>query len=168
MSDRQGHLRQYRVRAGPAPGSARLCGLALALAGGILLAACGSDERTFSAEQFVEAANRHGARLELGLPLSTSDTGDELYALELRFADVPLREQALPRNGGESEQEHAGGALRVSESAEEAEAEHSRCEAAVTLLCYRAANVVLILEQGVDSKDLRALESAIRAMESEG
>ena len=167
MSDRNGHLRQYRVRVAPALGSTRPLRLALALGGAALLVACGSDERKFSAQEFVEGANRHGARLELGLPLNTSDTGDELYALELRFADVPLREQGLPGKGGKPEQEHAGGALRVSESAEEAEAEYSRCEAAVTLLCYRAANVVLTLEQGLDPGALRRLERAIRELGSQ-
>jgi hypothetical protein len=139
----------------------------VAVAAAAMLAGCGSDERSFSAEQFVAEANRNGARLELGVPLSTSDTGDELYALEVGHADEPAKQQGLPENGGELEHEHAGGSLRVSESAEDAEAEYNRCEAAATLLCYRAANVVVILEEGAEPGDLRAVESAIRAMETE-
>jgi hypothetical protein len=147
------------------PPDAFLLAAVLALAAS--LAGCGSGEPTFSADEFVAEANGNGAHLELGVPLSTSDTGDELYALEVGHADEPVKEQGLPEARGELEHEHAGGSLRVSESAEDAEAEYSRCEAAATLLCYRAANVVVILEEGAERRDLRALEAAIRAMESE-
>lgn len=136
------------------------------LALGTSLAGCGSDERSFSAEEFVAEANRSGARLKLGVPLSTSDTGDELYALEIGHPEEPIKEQGLPEDP-EVGREHAGGSLRVSASAGDAEAEYSRCEAAATLLCYRAANVVVILEEGAEPRDLRALETAIKAMESE-
>jgi hypothetical protein len=139
----------------------------VAVAAAALLAACGSDERSFSAEEFVAEANRNGAKLELGIPLSTSETGDDLYALEVGSADEHAKEQELPREQGELGHEHAGGSLRVSDSVADAEAEYGRCEAAVTLLCYRAANVVVILEEGSEPRDLRALESAIRAMEAE-
>jgi hypothetical protein len=167
MSDREGHPNQYCERAAPARASPRAYLLLFTMAAAALLAGCGSDERSFSAEEFVAEANRNGARLELGVPLSASDTGDELYALEVGHGDEPVKQQGLPEDAGGSEPEHAGGSLRVSESAEDAEAEYNRCEGAVTLLCYRAANVVVILEEGAEPGDLRAVESAIRALESE-
>jgi hypothetical protein len=167
MSDREGHLNQYCVRAAPARGSPRPVWLVLTAAAAALLAGCGSDERSFSAEEFVAEANSNGAHLELGVPLSASDTGDELYALEVGPSDEPVKKQGLPEDPGKHSDEHGGGSLRVSDSAEDAEAEYSRCEAAATLLCYRAANVVVILEEGAEPRDLRALETAIRAMESE-
>jgi hypothetical protein len=167
MGDREDHLNQYCVRAAPRRASPRAYLVLFTVAAAALLAGCGSDERSFSADEFVAEANRNGAHLELGVPLSTSDTGDELYALEVGSSDEPVKEQGLPEDHGELEHEHAGGSLRVSDSTEDAEAEYSRCEGAATLLCYRAANVVVILEEGAEPRDLRALETAIRAMESE-
>jgi hypothetical protein len=166
MSDEKGHRSQYYEPPAPS-GSARIAaaraGLALAAAAlaALALAACGSGERSFGAEDFIEEANAHGASLELGEPLSTSEADVELYALTI---EEPEEEDD---SGDEPaiEHEHGGGSLRVTDSVDDAEAEVSRCEQAVSLFCYRAANIVLILEQDADPEALSDLAGALRALE---
>lgn len=168
MSDEKGHRNQYYEPPGPggsawlalAAGGARRASTAAALAV-LALSACGSDERSFSAEEFIEEANAHGANLELGEPLSTSDADVELYSLTI---DEPPGGEEIGE-GPAIEAEHGGGSLRVTESVDEAEAELSRCEQAVSLFCYRAANVVLIFEQDAEPEALSAIAGALRALE---
>lgn len=132
-----------------------LAALGVAAAGG-----CGEGERTFTAPEFVAEANRNGAPLELGAPLTVTEGDDEVYG-------VAVVERGERRRGGAEEQdEHGGGSLRITEDASAAEDEHARCESAASLICYRAANVVLILEPGVPARELARVESAIRGMET--
>ena len=128
---------------------------------------CGGGEPTFTAEEFVEEANANGAGLELGDPLFAAESDDEIYrvALEERHGSKGTGE-APPSEETGAAHEHGGGSLRVSEDAEAAEEEYVRCESAASLLCYRAANVVLIFEPSVEPQTLRRLDGAIRAMES--
>ena len=70
------------------------------------------------------------------------------------------------RGDGGGEPEHGGGSLRVTDSTQAAEEEHARCEGAASLLCFRAANVVVILEDDVHPAGLARLTDALRAMES--
>jgi hypothetical protein len=159
MSDEKGHPSQYYEPPGPG-GSARLALAAVALLG-LALPGCGSGERSFSAEEFVAEANAHGANLELGEPLSTSEADVELYSLTIE--EPPGGEEI--GKGPAIEHEHGGGSLRVTESVEDAEAEVGRCEQAVSLFCYRAANVVLIFEQDADPEALSEVAAALRALE---
>lgn len=101
------------------------------------LAACGS-EKTFTAEEFVDHVNEEGVKLELGEPLITDDESKELYAVELE----PVSK--LPG----SESGHTGGSLSAYDDADGAEDELSSCSASADLLCYRAANIVVVLEGG--------------------
>lgn len=108
----------------------------------------GSDaEMTFDAEGFIEAANGEGAGLELGEQLLNEQEGVQVRSVRL---------------GKDSD-----GSLTVATGTEGATAEYRRCEAAVSLLCYRAANVVLIFEDGLAPPDAARLEAAIRALESD-
>jgi hypothetical protein len=159
MSDEKGHRHPCYEPPGPA-GSARLAFAALAIFG-LALAACGSGERTFTAAEFVEEANSRGANLELGEPLSTSETDAELYALTIEEPAGHEDAEATPEIG----HEHGGGSLRVTGSVEDAEAEVERCEQAVSLFCYRAANIVLIFEQDADPEALSEVAGALRALE---
>ena len=109
------------------------------LAAALALPACG-DEKTFDAEEFVKEANEAGAGFELGEPLSTTDEGAELYAL--RIVEAGSATQPAP---GKPEL-HGGGSLKVTESAEAAKKEFERCEEAVSLVCYRAANIAVYFE----------------------
>jgi len=102
-----------------------------------LIAACG-EGRTFTAEEFVEEVNGEGVKLELGEELVTDRDDQELYAVELE----PVAE--LPG----SADRHAGGSLSVSDEGEGADEELASCQAAADLLCFRAANVVVVLEGG--------------------
>ncbi|HSJ18235.1 MAG TPA: hypothetical protein VK920_09095 [Solirubrobacterales bacterium] len=131
-----------------------LAALVVAAAGG-----CGGDERTFTAPEFVAEANRNGAPLELGAPLTVAGD-DEVYGVAVMERGAGDRETA------EEAGEHGGGSLRITEDAASAQDEHARCESAASLICYRAANVVLILEPGVPARDLARVAAAIRAMEA--
>lgn len=137
---------------------------ALAILGAVALAplGCGSGERTFDAGEFVEEANKNGAGLSLAEPLSTSDEDAELYSVSLEDTDKGADESAEAEEGHED----GGASLRVSPDAEAARREFERCEMAVSLVCYRASNVVLILESPEPAVSSR-LERALRAMESD-
>jgi hypothetical protein len=111
--------------------------IALTLMGAALVAGCG-EGRTFTAEEFVDEVNDEGVKLELGEELVTDRDDQELYGVELE----PVAE--LP--GGADR--HAAGSLSVSDDGEGADAELASCQAAADLLCFRAANVVVVLEGG--------------------
>jgi hypothetical protein len=139
----------------------RTASLATALAtfaAATLAAGCGDGERTFTAPEFVAEANRNGAALELGAPLTVAAGDDEVYGI------------AIASRGGngraEATGEHGGGSLRVTDDDAAAADEHARCESAASLICYRAANVVLIFEPGTAARDLARVEAAIRGMET--
>lgn len=114
------------------------------------LAACGGD-RTFEAQEFIDEANAQGAGLELGEELSSSGTDTEVFS-------VALASSATQVSGG--------GSLAVAEDAEGGEAEFARCESAATLVCYRAANVVLRLEE-VSPEQRAQLDEAFTKLESD-
>lgn len=114
--------------------------IAAAVAAALALAACG-EEPSFSAEGFVRDVNREGVALALGEPLTTEEPGKELYAVELR----PL---AGPRLDSEGEPLLTGGSLSVYDRDSAAEPEYESCRRAADLLCYRLANVVVVLEGG--------------------
>jgi hypothetical protein len=116
---------------------------ALVAAAGLVLGACGSDERSFTAEGFVDEVNSHGAKLELGAPLDTTQEDAELY------------EVAIPQGGG---------TLKVTDSADAAREEHTRCDEA-GLFCYRAANVVLIFEPDTTPQSLANVADAFKALQ---
>lgn len=130
----------------------------------VLGAACGGGAE-FTPEEFVAAANKEGAGLELGERLLSSDGEAEIYGLELASHGGG---EAKPDSGQASLQHaHGGGSLVVTESDDGGVGEYERCEAASTLLCYRAANVVLIFEDSISSEDSSALADALRALASE-
>jgi hypothetical protein len=126
--------------------------LAKALVGSLVLAlgACGG-ERTFGPQEFVEAANEQGAGMELGEPLSSAGSESEIYAIELASSATQV---------------HGGGSLLVADDVEQGEAEFARCERAASLICYRAANVVVRLEEATPEQGAQ-LEEAITALGSE-
>ena len=140
-------------------------GLALGLVGllaAVALAACG-EEQTFTAQEMVEEVNEHGAGIRLGEPLTTSQENLELYGIRLSGApaapSTPGTDQASP-----PVDVHAAGSLTITEGDDEAVVEYERCESAASLVCFRAANAVLILEDTVPNQDLARIEAAISAM----
>jgi len=131
--------------------AAALCALATA-------AGCGGggEDPTFSAQEFVTEINRQGVELRLGEELVTDEPGKRLYGVELE----PL---GGPRTDSAGEQVHAGGSLSVYEREDERVDEELRsCEEAADLLCYRAANVVVVLEGG--GLEARQLAVAIQRL----
>jgi hypothetical protein len=133
------------------------------------LAGCGSGETTFTAQEFVERANDEGAGLELADRLSSASGAAEVWSVRLSGGDPGGPSPSPPASGAGSslgaDLAHGGGSLAVSEDAEAGAAEYDRCEQAVTLTCFRAANVVLRLEGGTPDEVAR-IEDALRAMES--
>ena len=92
----------------------------------------------FDARGFVEEVNSEGVNLTLGDPLISSQEGQEVYAVELEpLADLPAEQHR-----------HSGGSLSVFKDEAGADEEIESCRASADLLCYRAANVVVVLEGG--------------------
>jgi len=133
------HSVQY---CGPTPRPGSFLAVVLLALAALTAAACGSGGREFDAGEFVEEANSHGAGLELGAPLDSSQPDTELY---------------------EVRSEGGGGTLAVMESEESAEAEYARCEDTVSLFCYRAANVALYFEEAQPDA-LGRVAAALKAM----
>ena len=123
-----------------------------------VLASCGAGERTFDAEAFVTEANEHGAGLVLGPTLRSSREDADVR-------DLSLTEPDGGSAGGE--EAHAGGSLTVLEDGDAALAEHERCETSASLICFRAANVVMIFEGSLAPADHSRLVDALRAMVSD-
>lgn len=109
-----------------------------------------TEERTLSADEFVGDVNEQGVGLTLGEPLYTEDESKELYAVTLEPLEAEKAGGGEGEHGEEEEHghEHGGGSLAVYESTAAAEDGMKTCRASADLLCYRAANVVVILEAG--------------------
>lgn len=123
----------------PRPRLPAACSIALAA---LAAAGCGGDRQTFSASEFASEVGRQGVGIRLGEPLVTDEEGKELYAVELEPVGPRLPDD-------EGEPGLTGGSLSVyDEDGEGADEELESCRAAADLLCYRAANVVVVLEGG--------------------
>jgi hypothetical protein len=118
---------------------ARGSSLAVLLAALIALAGCGEEE-PYDAREFVDEVRAEGVNLILGEELFSDEEGQELYALELE----PVAD--LPGEGGEHER--IGGSISVYDDAADADGKFESCRATADLLCYQAANVVVVLEGG--------------------
>jgi hypothetical protein len=126
------------------------------------LTGCG-DETTFTAEELVAEVNARGAGVRLGEPLTTTQEDLELYAL--RLAGTGAAPGLPPGDAGSAPVDvHGGGTLTIAQDDDAALAEYERCESAVTLICFRAANTVLALEGAVPNQDLARIEAAVSAM----
>ena len=113
----------------------------LALTALLSLAGC-SEEPSFGAQEFVDEINSEGVELRLGEELFTDQEDKQLYAVELE----PLPGADLP--GEEGGHGHTAGSLSVHDDSSGAAREIEKCQASADLLCYRAANVVVVLEGG--------------------
>ena len=128
----------------------------------LLAGGCGG-ERTFEAGEFVEAANAEGAGLVLGEPLTSSQ--DELELFQVSFAEG--EEEHAEEEHSPTEHHHSSGTLALAADADAAEAEFRRCEGAVSLSCYRAANAVLYFEAAPDEPEVARVDAAIRDLASD-
>ena len=123
----------------------------------VLVSGCG--EREFEPDEFVQAANEEGAGLVLGSSLTSITEDVEVFALS--FAE---EEEPAPGGGDEH---GGGGTLIVTGDADSARGEFARCQAAVSLTCYRAANVVLYFDVPPEDEHVARVEAAIRALGDE-
>jgi hypothetical protein len=135
---------------------------------GFMAGFTGCGEATFDAREFVDRANAEGAGLELGEELTATAEDVEIWAV--RFADASGRiPPASPGASGGSvrvpDLAHGAASLAVVESAGDAEEEFERCEATATLTCFRAANVVVRVENATN-QEIDRLTEAIAALES--
>ena len=74
----------------------------------LLVSGCGG-ERSFEADEFVDEANRAGAALVLGEPLTSLEEGADVYVVS--FEEAPAPEVSAGHA-------HSGGSLVVTEDAE--------------------------------------------------
>jgi hypothetical protein len=110
----------------------------------IAIAGCGSDERTFDAEELTAELSENGVPLRLGESLTTEQEDLELHAIRLA---------------------HGGtGTLAIAEDSDAAVSEYERCESSASLFCYRAANAVLVFDSEVPNQDLERVEAAVAAL----
>jgi hypothetical protein len=141
-----------------ARGRARLLSVAIAIAGVLLLSACGSGQ-TFSASEFVDKVKQEGVTIHLGEKLPSGGQNDTVYAVNL----PPLPGEPKPPpgtigGGGSS------GSLYVYGDTGGADDEVTACRAS-GLLCYQAANVVVMLE--ANGLEAQRLAVAIRKLASD-
>ena len=118
------------------------------------LAGCGDGSQTLTASDFVDRINAEGVSIELGERLTTSGEADELYAVEL----PPLPGEPGPAPGSEAEP-GAHGSLYVFEDGGGAEDQLEACQGSGGLLCFRAENIVVILDE--ESSRLTAQRFAV-------
>jgi hypothetical protein len=130
----------------------------LAVAAGVAALGCG-DEPAFDAAGFAAAANEHGAGLELGSELTTTEEGKSVHAIA--FEEPPGAEAG---GAGADPHGHGGGSLTVTEDDAAGLAEYQRCESAATLICFRAANVAIAIESEAEPEQLARLRRAIAAL----
>jgi hypothetical protein len=130
----------------------RLALLALAAA---LIAACGSKP-DLSASEFIDRINAEGVSIELGQRLATSGGAEELYAVEL----PPLPGEPKPAPGTEASQ-GASGSLYVFDDRGGAEDQVKSCQASAGLFCFRAQDIVVVLDEDSSPLEVRRLGVAV-------
>ena len=123
--------------------------------------ACGSGERTFTVDEFVDAINDQGAGVSLGAVIAKNPDGVDVYSITLTeaTADVGAPAQQSP------DALHGSGTLLLVDSADDAHDEFSRCEEAPALTCFRAANAVLRFED-MDGADQARISTSLEALQT--
>lgn len=127
----------------------------------LLAAGCGGGgEEVYTAEEFVESINAHGASVTLGPVLTTNSDGVEILSVTLSEL------AAQPASAGVEGDNHGSGAVIVLEDSAEANAEFERCQGSLSLICFRAANSVLRFE-GLFPAEQERITSSIEALATE-
>ena len=117
------------------------------------MAGC-SGERGYDAEGVVSDLNAVGAGLVLGESLPSIDEDVEVRVVGFAGA----------KSSGPGVEE-AAGAVVILGDADQARAEFTRCESAISFVCFRAANTVLRFT-GLDRARTRSLAASLAAIES--
>jgi hypothetical protein len=126
--------------------------LAAGLAG-LLIVGCGSTQ-TFTASDFVDRINAEGVSIELGRQLPSGGNAKELWAVTLPALPV---EPAGARRG-------ASGTLYVFGDTGGAEDQLKACRGSGGLLCFQAANIVVILGDEGSGLEAQRLAVAMRRL----
>ena len=129
--------------------------LALLALGVALIAGCGG-EPTLSASEFVDQINAQGVSIELGRKLATSGSADELYAVRL----PPLPGEPKPAPGSEAGR-GASGSLYVFDDTGGADDQLEACRASGGLFCFRAQNIVVVLDEDSSPLEVQRLAVAV-------
>jgi hypothetical protein len=110
---------------------------------------CGGGP-TFTAAEFVDRINDEGVAVRLGQQLPSSGGAEHIYILIL----PPLPGEPPPAPGTEGGP-GANGSLYVYDDTDSAEDELTACRDSGGLLCFRAANVVVLFEEaGIEAQRL--------------
>ena len=117
----------------------------------VLLAGCGGGDRVFEPEELVTELNGAGAEIKLGPVLTTNPNGVDVISV---FVADPAGQGDL-----------GAGTMVLLEDSDAARDEFARCEAAPTLVCFRAANGVLRFEELLPQGQAQ-VEAALRGIET--
>lgn len=139
--------------------------LAVALSAALLAAAATlllrpEPERLYSAAGFVAAANESGAGIELGSRLASGSADNAIHAVG--FTDAVSSEEVVP----EGDLAHGAASLIVTPDTAAASEQYRRCDTALTIRCYLAANVVLLVDSPTPQETAR-LAGAMRDLGSD-
>ena len=127
----------------------------------VMLVACGSEE-TFTAAEFTQQIRDQGVSIRLGRQLPTSGDADQLFAVRLpRLPGEPAPPRDSEGNGD------ASGTMYVYGDTGGAGDELDACRAAGGLLCFRAANIVVVFDEETGGLQSQRLALAIKRLGSE-
>ena len=124
----------------------------------MLVAGCGSGQR-FTGSEFVDRINAQGVSMQLGRKLASGGEAKELYAVRL----PPLPGEPGPPPGSEGSP-GASGSLYVYGDDAGAADQFDACHGSGGLVCFRASNVVVVLDEEASALASRRLGVAIRRL----
>jgi hypothetical protein len=132
-----------------------------ALATVVALAAGCSSGQTFTASEFVDRISAQGVSIQLGHRLPSGGEAKELFAVTL----PPLPGEPAPPPGSEGGR-GASGSLYVYGDTGGADDQLRACRRSGGLFCFRASNIVVVLDEESSGLEARRLGVAIRRLAS--
>jgi hypothetical protein len=125
---------------------------------GVLATGCGSGQ-TFTASELVDRISAEGVSIQLGRKLPSGGDAEEVFAVSL----PPVPGEPAPPKGAEGSP-GAGGSLYVYGDTGGAEGELKACRGSGGLLCFQAANIVVVLDDAGSGLEARRLGVAIKRL----
>lgn len=129
----------------------------------VALGGCGSGEREFTPEEFIQTINAEGAGLALGPAIAADDGGVEVHSVTFTEASTGVGSPAIDS----PKAAHGSGRLLIAGDADAARIEFERCEGVDQLTCFRAANAVLSFK-GMDGADQARIVTSLEAIQTAG
>jgi hypothetical protein len=152
--DRARHAFEYASL----PGVGRGRGIALIAACALGIVGCGGGP-TFTASEFVDKVNSEGLSMELGRRLPGGADANAVYAVRL----PPLPGEPKPPPGSESGP-GAAGSLYVFGDTGAAGDRLAACRGSGGLLCFRAQNIVVVLDAESSRLEAQRLAVAVQRL----